>query len=58
MSTSLRGIRSQLDYHDSVSNAQKEIKAVLEVHVNAEPQSTKILEGLKQNISVGFLYCN
>lgn len=48
----------QLKSFNPLSNAQKEIKALLKLHFNAEPQraNEKILEDVKQDLSLHLLY--
>lgn len=59
MSSGLRALQNQLNTFNPVSNAQKEIKAVLEVYFNAEPQrpNQACIEDLKQDLTVELLYC-
>lgn len=60
MTTTLQTIFSQLKIFNPISNAQKEIKAVLHLYVNAEPQRAKkkLIEDLKQDLSVQHFHCD
>lgn len=58
MTTSLKVIRSQLELFKPVATVQQEFKALLEVHINAEPQrpNAKTNKDLREDLSVDLHY--